>query len=255
MSISTILGLIFAITIIIVAMSMGPGLSIFINIPGLLIVIGGTTAATMIRYSAVEMFASVGMAVAVIKPPKDIQDPQEIIDLTEEMIRLSRQNGLLSLESFEIKHEFYANGVRMLVDGYPREIVLHSLREENKLLNERAETSAGVLSAIADTAPAFGMLGTLVGLIQMLSDLSDPETIGPAMAVAMLTTLYGVMLAQLLAAPLADKITSWLKIESMRQLLIIDAIDSLSQGHNIAIMHDLLCPYLSGKKAEESEDG
>lgn len=247
MSFSTLIGLFFGISIVISAMAMGSSILLFINIPSIMIVFGGTIAATMIRYSLCEAFNAIAMSFKVLKPSDDIEDLSELIDLTEDMLRLSRKNGMLALESVEVNHEFYRNGVRMLVDGYSLELIQQSLKEQNKLLIDRAETSSGVFSAIGDAAPAFGMIGTLVGLIQMLSNLSDPSTIGPAMSVAMLTTLYGAMIANLFALPMADKITSWAHAESNRQQLIIDAVESLSQGHNPALMRDLLSPYLQGK--------
>lgn len=255
MSFSTLIGLFAGITIVIIAMAMGSSVLLFVNVPSIMIVFGGTIAATMIRYSISEVLSAFSMAFSVLKPSTDIKDMNELVDLTEDMIRISRKNGMLALESFELKHEFYQNGVRMLVDGYSREIVQQSLKEQNNSLKDRAETSAGVFSAIGDAAPAFGMIGTLVGLIQMLSNLSDPSTIGPAMSVAMLTTLYGAMIANLFALPMADKISSWAHTESTRQLLVIDAMDSLAQGHNPAIMRDLLSPYLQGKKKAEPLNG
>ncbi|WP_238696411.1 MotA/TolQ/ExbB proton channel family protein [Thiomicrorhabdus sediminis] len=159
-----------------------------------------------------------------------------------------RAKGKLALDGYEINNTFYQTGIRMLVDGYDPKLVRQTLEEKNKLLIEKAETSAGVFRSIGDAAPAFGMIGTLVGLIQMLSNLSDPAAIGPAMAVAMLTTLYGAMIANLFALPTADKIESWVQNTSYRQMLIIEAIDSIGKEHNPAVMRGLLAPYLQGVK-------
>ncbi|BBP44039.1 motility protein A [Thiosulfativibrio zosterae] len=250
MSFSTLIGLFLGLTIVLLAMAMGSSILLFINVPSIMIVFGGTIAATMIRYSMAEVFNAIGMSFKVLKPTDDIQDLSQLIDLTEEMLRISRKGGMLALENIEVNNAFYRDGVRMLVDGYSKDLVQQSLKEQNKLLVDRAETSSGVFSAIGDAAPAFGMIGTLVGLIQMLSNLSDPSTIGPAMSVAMLTTLYGAMIANLFALPMADKISSWAHAEANRQHLIIDAIESLASGHNPAVMRDLLLPYLQGKKAK-----
>ncbi len=252
---TTMGGLILGVVIVIVAMSLNASVLIFVNIPGLLIVVGGTIAVTMMRFSIAEIKSGIGMSFAVLKAPKDIQNLNELVDLTENILRASRQNGLLSLESFEIKHEFYANGVRMLVDGYSSDVVLSSLREQNYKFNSRAEVGSGVFDAIGDAAPAFGMIGTLVGLIQMLANLDDPASIGPAMAVAMLTTLYGAMIANMFALPMSTKITATSHIESVQQLLIIDAIKTISLSQNPAIMRDILSCYLAGGKKIEQEDG
>ncbi|QKI89612.1 motility protein A [Thiomicrorhabdus xiamenensis] len=256
MSYSTLIGLLAGITIVLVAMSMGEGVSlgVFFNIPGMMIVVGGTAAATMIRYSLANSFSAIGMSFDVLKVNKEKTDLNELVDITEELIRLVRAKGTLAMEDYEVGNRFYQNGVRMLVDGYSAELVSQSLHEQTKLLTDKAETSAGVFRSIGEAAPAFGMIGTLVGLVQMLSNLDDPSSIGPAMAVAMLTTLYGAMIANLLALPIADKIESWAKNETYRQAMIIEAVGSIARGHNPAVMRDLLEPYLQGTVNPKAKD-
>lgn len=257
MSFSTLIGLVAGISIVLIAMAMGSSISMFVNIPGLMIVVGGTVAATMIRYSMADSFKAIGMSFSVLKVDSEIKDFNEIVDITEDLLRLVRGKGVLAMEGYELNNSFYSSGVRMLVDGYALDLVKQTLKEKNKLLVEKAETSAGVFRSIGEAAPAFGMIGTLVGLIQMLSNLSDPSAIGPAMAVAMLTTLYGAMIANLMALPIADKIESWAQNESDRELLIIEAIESIGQGHNPAVMRDLLAPYLqiNSKAKGRGEEG
>lgn len=244
MSFSTLIGLVAGIVIVLIAMAMGSSISMFINLPGLMIVVGGTIAATMIRYSMADSFRAIGMSFSVLKVSSEVKDFHELVDITEDLLRLVRGKGVLAMESYELNNHFYSSGVRMLVDGYSLDMVKQTLKEKNKLLIEKAETSAGVFRSIGEAAPAFGMIGTLVGLIQMLSNLSDPSAIGPSMAVAMLTTLYGAMIANLMALPIADKIESWAQNESDRELLIIEAIDSIGKGHNPSVMRDLMAPYL-----------
>ncbi len=252
MSFSTLIGLFTGITIVVLAMTLGSSIFLFINIPGLMIVVGGTIAATMIRFSMKENFSAIGTSFRVLKVDKGIRDLNEIVDMTEDLLRLVRQKGNLAMQGYDVNNEFYQSGVRMMVDGYSHELILQTLKEKNRLLKEGAATSAGVFRAIGEAAPAFGMMGTLVGLIQMLANLDNPASIGPAMAVAMLTTLYGAMIANLFALPMADKIESWAQEESYRQVVIIEAVDSIVQGHNPAVMRDLLAPYLTGAgKVEE----
>lgn len=231
-----------------IAMSMGSSILIFINIPSVMIVFGGTIAATMIRYSMKNSLGAIGMSFQVLKVDSDVKDLNELVDITEDLLRLSRSNGALAMESYELSHAYYASGIKMIVDGYSPELVRQTLLEKNKLLIDKAETSSGVFRAVGDAAPAFGMIGTLVGLIQMLANLSDPSSIGPAMAVAMLTTLYGAMIANLFALPMADKIDSWAHEQSYRQMMILEAVDCITKGHNPAVMRDLLAPYLHGVK-------
>jgi chemotaxis protein MotA len=248
MSFLTLIGLFSGLSVVLIAMSMGPSLGLFFNTPSIMIVFGGTIAATMIRFSMKESISAFGMSFYVMKINSEIKELNALVDVTEDLLHLVRGKGVLAMDSYEINHSFFANGVRMLVDGYSLPVVTQTLKEKNKLLIEKAETSAGVFRAIGDAAPAFGMMGTLVGLIQMLSSLSDPSSIGPAMSVAILTTLYGAMIANLYALPMADKIESWAQVEAYRQAFIIEAIQSIGERHNPAVMRDLLAPYLQGTK-------
>lgn len=253
MNFSTFVGLIAGVSIVLYAMSMGSSILIFLNIPGLMIVVGGTVAATMIRYSLKESLHAIGMSFKILLPTNDITDKEKLIDLTEELLKKSKQNGMLALDKMEINNEFYHSAVRMMVDSYPQELIQQTLKGETRLLVDRADTSAGVFASIGGAAPAFGMIGTLVGLIQMLSNLSDPSTIGPAMAVAMLTTLYGAMIANLFALPMADKVSTWSQESAIRQHLIMDAVDSISKGYNSSMMRDRLAPYLDKKNHVKDE--
>ncbi len=251
MSISTLIGLFAGMIIILAAMMQGPGIGIFINVPGLLIVVGGTITATMIRYSMTDTLTAFKTTGQVIKGSKELSDINELIDITDDLLQTSRKQGMLALENYELNNVFYKSGVSMLVNGYSLEMTKESLIEKNRLMKENAETASGVFSAIGDAAPAFGMIGTLVGLIQMLSDLSDPDAIGPAMAVALLTTLYGAMIANLIALPIADKIDSWAKNESYCQVMIIEAIDCIGNARTPSVTRELLAPFSKSEKKEE----
>ncbi len=254
MNFSTFIGLIVGIVIVLWAMSMGSSILIFFNIPGLMIVVGGTIAATMIRYSLRESIYALRMSFKILLPSNDIRNKEELVELTDQLVRSARQNGIVSLEKIEINNEFFQYGVRMLVDNYPSDLVRQTLQEENHLLVERAETSAAVFSAVGASAPAFGMIGTLVGLVQMLANLSDPSSIGPAMAVAMLTTLYGAMIANLFALPMADKVAVWGQEESTRQHMIIEAVDFIAKGLHHSMLQDVLAPYLDKKPQNENAE-
>lgn len=253
MSFSTLIGLMAGITIILFAMSLGSSIAMFVNVPGIMIVVGGTVAATMIRYSMADSFKAIGMSFRVLKVTKEVRDFEQLIDIAEDLLRLIRNKGALAMDNYEVNNDFFSSGVRMIVDGYSPEQVRQTLKEKNKRMIEKAQTSAGVFRSIGEAAPAFGMIGTLVGLIQMLSNLSDPSTIGPAMAVAMLTTLYGAMIANLFALPIADKIESWAYNESNRQKLIMEAIESINKGHNPAVMRELLAPFLQTPNKVETD--
>jgi chemotaxis protein MotA len=252
-SFSTILGFIAGVVIIIAAMAAGPSLMLFVDVPSMMIVIGGTIAATMIRFSLGEVGHAFAHSLQVIKSGDDEKDIKTLLEISKEALLLSRKKGMLALESYEVPNSFFKKGIQMLVDGYKPDMVTKAMQEEHELYMKRAETSAGVFSAIGDTAPAFGMIGTLVGLVQMLANLSDPDAIGPAMAIALLTTLYGAMISQLYALPMADKINATAEEDALVHEFLIDAVDIIAKGYNPSMMEDLLSPYLPGGKSEGEE--
>ncbi len=236
------------VLIIAAAMLAGGSLLLFVNVPSILIVLGGTLAATLIRFRPADFLNAIAMSWRAIFPPKEISDLPGLIDLTEELLRVTRRQGLLAAENVEIGNRFYQESVQMLVDGYPEEAMKKFLEEERHLFREKAETAAGVFRAMGDVAPAFGMIGTLVGLVQMLANLSDPSSIGPAMAVALLTTLYGALLANLFALPVADRIETWAEDEAVRMALIADAVMFIIHGEHPTRARQLLSVYLHGKQ-------
>ncbi len=254
MSIATLLGFIVAIGIVITAMAMGPSILMFVDVPSMLIVIGGTAATTLVRYSISEVGNAFALQFKVLKIGSEDKDITSLIDKTVEMLQVSRKKGILALENYDVDNEFFQRGIQMLVDGYKPEQVKKILQEEHDLYMKRSDIGAGVFSAIADTAPAFGMIGTLVGLVQMLGNLSDPNAIGPAMAVALLTTLYGAMIAQLYASPVADKIKMTAEEAEFLHQFIIEAVDTIAQGVNPGMAKDILSVYLpGGAKAKQAE--
>ena len=226
---------------------------LFFNLPSLLIVFGGTLAATLFRYQPSEFFNAIALSWRVIFPPKEITSLPELIDLTEEILNVVRRQGALAAEKIEINNAFFKEAMQMFIDGYKPESLKKFLEEERHLFIEKTEMAANIFRSIGDAAPAFGMIGTLIGLVQMLANLSDPSTIGPAMAVALLTTLYGAMLANLFALPLAERIESWAEKETIRQALITEAIGHIATGEHPIRSRQLLSIYLNGKEKQQQE--
>jgi chemotaxis protein MotA len=146
-------------------------------------------------------------------------------------------------------------GVDMLVDGHDADVVRGTLQKDIQLTSERHETGVGMMMALADVAPAMGMIGTLIGLVAMLSNMDDPKSIGPAMAVALLTTLYGAFLANVIAIPIASKLKLRLAEEQMNQELILDAILGIQDGQNPRVIEGLLKNYLAeGKRVVDTTE-
>lgn len=148
-----------------------------------------------------------------------------------------------------------ARGIRMCVDGHSGEVIRSSISSEVEKSIQNDELGELMFRGIGDTAPAFGMIGTLVGLVQMLANLSDPDAIGPAMAIAMLTTFYGAVLANLIALPIADKLA--LKVERLKntKMLIIESVVQIQASQSPMVMKEILGPHLPGGVPAEEDGG
>lgn len=252
MDVATLLGLVIGVSVVTLAIMTGSELSIFLNLPGFLIVLGGTVAATLIKFPISGVFVAffVGTKAAFVN---ERESPREIIDLTMRMVKRARKVGLLGLERVRVKNTFFKKGIQLCVDGREADVVRKLLTREMELAIQRQEVGEKVFRAIGESAPAFGMVGTLVGLVQMLSSMEDPTTIGKAMAVALLTTLYGVLIAQLIALPISDKLEAKNEIEKANRVLIIEAIMQIHERNNPTTVLDVLEAYLPEKQRSRGE--
>lgn len=248
MDIATLVGLLGGLGIVIGAMVLGGDVGVFVNVPSLLIVIGGSFFVVMIKFP-LGQFLSAGKVAAKAFLFKSVS-PEEIIAETVGLADAARKGGLLSLEDKEVSTPFMQRGIQLLVDGHDPEVVKSLLHKESGLTLERHSLGAQTFKAIGDVGPAMGMIGTLVGLVQMLSNMSDPKSIGPAMAVALLTTLYGAMLATVIALPIADKLERRKDEEALNRSLIIDGLLSIQAGQNPRVIEQMLRNYLPEKKRE-----
>lgn len=251
MDLGTVIGLILGIVLITGAIMLGGQVGMFINLPSVLIVVGGTLAATFVRFSMNEVFGAINVAMKAFfhksKAPEEII--QEIITLAD----IARREGLLKLEKQPIEDPFLKKAVMFCVDGYEAGFIEEVLSKEVQLTLERHELGQKLFKSMGDAAPAFGMTGTLIGLVQMLASLEDPKTIGPAMAVALLTTLYGVILAQLFFLPIADKLEHRSQEEQLIKKLIIEGVIGLQKGLNPRVLKEILQTFLPPKKRESIE--
>ena len=223
-------------------MVLGGDPGVFFNVPSLLIVVGGMMLVVLMKFT-LGQFLGVGKIITKAFAYKSVS-PEDIIAETVDLADAARKGGLLSLEDKEVSSEFMQRGIQLLVDGHDPEIVKALLHKEMKLTTERHQNGIGIFSAMGDVAPAMGMIGTLVGLVQMLSNMSDPKSIGPAMAVALLTTLYGAMIATMFALPVADKLAIRKDEEALNQALIIDGLLAIQAGQNPRVIEQMLRNYL-----------
>ncbi len=243
MDIATLIGIVLGLGLIVASMLLGGSLMMFVNIPGLLIVVGGTIAATLINESLGRVIGAIKvyMQAFFVKPVSAIELIEKVIDLAAK----ARKEGLVSLEGEDIPDDFLARGVQLGVDGLAPEVIHAILTGELDTLKKRHTRGQTVFRFMGATAPSMGMIGTLIGLVQMLGSMEDPATIGPAMAVALLTTLYGAILAFVLFLPIASKLETRTKEEVAHKSLAIIGVESILKGDNSMVIQSKLDAYLS----------
>ncbi|WP_299180002.1 flagellar motor protein PomA [uncultured Neptuniibacter sp.] len=251
MDIATLVGLLGSFGIVVAAMVMGGDVGVFVNPPSLLIVVGGSIFVVLMKYT-LPQFLGAGKIAAKAFMFKSL-NPEEIIAETVDLADAARKGGLLSLEDKTVSSDFMQRGIQLLVDGHDPDVVKTLLNKEAKLTADRHGFGATIFSQMGDVGPAMGMIGTLVGLVQMLSNMSDPKSIGPAMAVALLTTLYGAMMANMICLPIADKLSVRKDEEALNSALIIDGLLAIQAGQNPRVIEQMLRNYLPEKKRAAAE--
>ncbi|MDX9786409.1 MAG: motility protein A [Desulfobacterales bacterium] len=248
MDLATILGIFSAFGLVVVSILMGSGLTLFIDVPSGMIVFGGTVGITMINYPLKEVLGSIGVAknafFAGAVPAAD-QIIKQFVDLGSK----ARREGILALESDvkDIKDEFLKKGLQMAVDGLEPQSIQEIMDTELSYQRERHQVGAEVFSTMAMFAPAMGMIGTLIGLVQMLQSMDDPSKIGPAMAIALLTTFYGSILANLICMPIAGKLRGRSKEEVQAREMVIEGVLSLTRGENPRILEQKMLAFVPPK--------
>ncbi len=252
MDLATIVGIVVGFGLIIGSILIGGSLMAFVNIPGIVIVLGGTLAATLISE---KMGTFIGAAKVALKAffSKPVAVDKTITRLIE-LATLMRKDGALALENEEIDDPFLAKGVRLSVDGLAPDEVHGALMSEMRSFKDRHKQGHRIFRFMGATAPAMGMVGTLIGLVQMLQVMDDPDSIGPSMAVALLTTLYGAILAFLVFIPIADKLECRTKDEAQNMAVVLMGVDSLLKGENPRFMRDKLDSFLEPKQRNAKEE-
>jgi chemotaxis protein MotA len=249
--IATLIGLVGSFIVIISAIFVGGSAGMFVNIPSILIVLIGSLFVVLMQYPLAK-FLSAGKVAAKAFMFKSIPLDtliDEIYGLADE----ARKGGLLSLEGKEVSHPFLSKGIQMLVDGHDGTVVKKQLSQDMNQSYYRHISGAKVFKAFGDVGPAMGMIGTLVGLVQMLANMDDPKAIGPAMAVALLTTLYGAMMANMVFLPIQVKLNVRADEELICQKLILDALLAIQSGQNPRVLDGALKSYMAEGQRIERE--
>lgn len=245
MDISTIVGLISGVIFIVVSILLNGRLGLFWDAPSVLIVFGGSLAALLVAYPLPKFLE--GLKTVKHGFSNVVLDPLALITKINELALAARKEGLLALEEMaqSMEDPFLKKGILLIVDGTDPELVRSILETELTFIENRHKDNQGFWASLADLGPAWGMIGTLIGLIAMLDSLDDPSTIGPKMAVALITTLYGSLLANFFATPIQNK----LKIKSNDEILLkqvmIEGLLSIQAGENPRVIEEKLKAFLS----------
>jgi len=255
MDLASIVGLAAGIILVLWSILIGGSLVLFVNVPSLMIVIGGTISSTLLNYPLGEVLGVFKVVKKAFLHKED--SPQDIIKNLVSFAETARREGILSLEqrSQELGDDFLKNGISLAVDGTEPEYIREIMTTELDYIADRHKKGAAVFDAMALYAPAFGMIGTLIGLVQMLANMNDPSTIGPAMAVALLTTFYGALIANCVCIPIAGKLRTRSANEILVKELCIQGIMAIQSGDNPRIVEGKLKAFLAPAQRGSEEKG
>lgn len=250
MDISTIIGLVVAAAFVL--FGTGGNVGSFIEFQSLAIVIGGTIGVTFVRYPLPVLTGLVPVLMKTIFVK--LESPDEMIRKIISLSVEAKKNGILGLEKVKIDNPFLKKGVQLAIDGVEPELIEAVLHIDISSTTQRHDNGGTMLTAAGDAAPAFGMIGTLIGLVLMLQNMDDPKAIGPSMAIALLTTLYGSLMANVFFLPLADKLTYYHNEEMLIKRLIVNGILSIANGDHPAVVQEKLASFLrpDARKAVEA---
>ena len=251
MDIATIVGTLLGFLVIVGAIVAGGGAAIFFHVPSLCITMGGMLCATMIHFSLPQFLSifSIIKKTIIAKIPSQTEIIQRMVNLAA----INRRDGTLALEpEFEkLNNHFFAKGLQLLVDGQDSQTIRDLLDPEIQYLQERHSVGKKILEFMGAAAPAFGMVGTLIGLVQMLRNMTSPDQIGQGMAVALLTTFYGAFAANLIFIPLAGKLGIYSKGESTVMEMIVEGVCAIAQGDNPTIVRERMQAFVSHGRRRE----
>lgn len=256
MDLGTLIGLGLGFMLICGAIVLKTSIMTFIDVASLVVVAGGTVAAVLVAFPMGQVFKFAGIfKKAVFAAPIDsVSQVKALVKLAE----VARRDGILSLESQladDSYDEFLTRGLRMAIDGQDPSVIEAAMEKEVEMLMERHAAGRALFDGVGKYAPAFGMIGTLIGLVIMLQNMSDPSALGPAMAVALITTFYGSVIANVLAIPIADKLGIRSEQEITARILIIRGVMSIQAGDNPRVVQQKLMAFLNAKERVVAEAG
>jgi chemotaxis protein MotA len=252
MEITTIIGLALGNAAIVWSILLGGSLMIFWDMPSVVVVGGGVLATTFIKWPMDNIKATVNVFLKSIfnKTP----NPKSMIEEIQKLAETARRESVFALEKVPVEDKFLKKAVTLAADNRPPEVITSILSLEISAMEDRHAKGADILDGMGADGPAMGMIGTLIGLVQMLQNLSDPSAIGPAMAVALLTTFYGATLANVFCIPVAAKLRQLSKLESMKMNIIVAGVLGIVAGENPRVIREKLDSFLPPKDRMVAEE-
>ena len=252
MDIATGLGLLGGFIVVSTVVLMGGSFGMYFSDHAIIIIFGGSFSATLIRFPLVSIFHGVPLGARFAFTMRRTTQ-RELVDQIAQLAEVARKQGPIGLEKVEVEDPFLAKGIRFVADGYDTDFIRDNLERDRDNFLTHLDEGQKIYRAIGDCAPAFGMIGTLLGMVQMFANMTDPSKLGPFMATALLATLYGAIVANMWCLPIADKLHLKLADEEVNRTLIIDGILMIREAKSPTLVREMLLAYLPEKHRGEEE--
>jgi len=253
MDIATGLGLLAGVGVTCLVILMGGDLHMFVSEHAAIVIFGGSFAATLIRFPLSSIMHGLPLGAKFAFSMRRMTQ-RELVDELAGLAEIARKQGPVGLEKVEIEDPFLAKGIRFVADGYDTTFIRDNLERDRDNFLTHLDEGQKIYRAIGDCAPAFGMIGTLIGMVQMFANMTDPSKLGPFMATALLATLYGALVANLFCLPIADKLHIKLEEEEISRTLIIDGVLQMRDAKSPALVREMLLAYLPEKHRHSEEE-
>ncbi|TXN24588.1 MotA/TolQ/ExbB proton channel family protein [Methylobacterium sp. WL9] len=231
----------------------GGDFSAYYDKHAMIVIFGGATMATMMRFPFSTILHGLPMGLRFAFTMRAVK-PRELIEEITKIAEVVRKSGPIALESMDISDPFLAQGARYIADGYDREFIRDTMERDRDNFLMHLDEGSKIYRAFGDCAPAWGMIGTILGMVTMFAHMSDPSKLGPAMATALLATLYGALIANMIALPLADKLHLKLEEEDVSRSLIIDGILLIRDQKSATLVREMLIAYLPHNTREDMSE-
>jgi chemotaxis protein MotA len=252
MDFATALGLLAGAAVLCTLILMGGDIRMFFDLHAAIVIFGGSFAATLIRFPLASIFHGFPVGAKYAFSLRRITQ-RELVDEIAGLAEISRKQGPIGLEKIEVEDPFLAKGIRFVADGYDADFIRDNLERDRDNFITHLDEGQKIYRAIGDCAPAFGMIGTLIGMVQMFANMTDPSKLGPYMAVALLATFYGAAVANLMCLPIADKLHLKLQDEEINRTLIIDGILMIRDAKSPTLVREMLLAYLPERHRHDEE--